>query len=159
MYEVTKRLKEISIAHRLPRHEGQCRFLHGHNYTPVITVQATLLDSQGMVVDFHLFSKFQEEMLDFYDHAVVLWTNDPLGGLLEDAQFDDSMGLRRLRRVEFTPTVEHLATKWLQEAHYFFNREVAGFRERGVCVKRMEVFETVDSCAVATAYVSTSRSN
>ena len=49
---ITKILKHLPMSHRLPGHEGGCRFLHGHNYIVEVSVRSDVLDSMGMVMDF-----------------------------------------------------------------------------------------------------------
>jgi 6-pyruvoyltetrahydropterin/6-carboxytetrahydropterin synthase len=49
---IVRRRFRFEAAHRLPRHPGQCRELHGHSYELVVGVEGPLDAHSGMVVDF-----------------------------------------------------------------------------------------------------------
>ena len=70
MLSVTKRF-EISYSHRLPKHKGKCKQLHGHNamVEVEISVKDEELNTCGMVVDFgDLKWRVNEDILDRLDH-------------------------------------------------------------------------------------------
>jgi 6-pyruvoyl tetrahydropterin synthase/QueD family protein len=78
---------KTATAHRLLKHEGKCKNLHGHTYEITITLSPKLshcpLDGQGMVIDFGEVKKTFGAWLDQHlDHAVVLWEEDPLAEVL-----------------------------------------------------------------------------
>jgi 6-pyruvoyl tetrahydropterin synthase/QueD family protein len=85
-YEISLSFK-TSTAHRLFKHEGKCKNLHGHTYEITITLSPKLaycfLDKQGMVIDFGEVKETFGLWLDQHlDHAVVLWDEDPLAEAL-----------------------------------------------------------------------------
>ena len=51
MFKVSRQI-EFCYGHRLLDYEGKCRHLHGHNGKVLITIEASGLDEQGMVLDF-----------------------------------------------------------------------------------------------------------
>jgi 6-pyruvoyltetrahydropterin/6-carboxytetrahydropterin synthase len=69
---------EVPMGHRLPQHQGKCRFPHGHNYLFEITVKGPVAESNGMIVDFSDVKKKVKEYLDRFDHAFLLDERDPL---------------------------------------------------------------------------------
>ena len=67
-----RRRFRFEAAHRLPRHEGKCRELHGHSYEIVISVERPVDESSGMVIDFSDLKKIvRREVLDKLDHRCV----------------------------------------------------------------------------------------
>ena len=66
--------REISYAHRLLDHPGQCRFLHGHNGLVKVSVFGELDAKTGMLIDFGTL----KEIIDELDHRTILQKGDPL---------------------------------------------------------------------------------
>jgi 6-pyruvoyltetrahydropterin/6-carboxytetrahydropterin synthase len=67
-----KRVFEFEAAHRLPRHPGKCRTLHGHSYRLVVTVERPVDADSGMAVDFaDLKQVVRKEVVDPLDHTFV----------------------------------------------------------------------------------------
>jgi len=130
--------------HRLLGHEGRCAYLHGHNYRVDVEVEpaagGTEVDDVGRVVDFALIKRRLLGWLDDnWDHAFILWE-------------EDATALAAVRRAEPTkyfllpwnPTAENMA-RYLLEA-------VAPhvLDDLGVVACRVAVWETDESCAIAT---------
>ena len=131
--------------HRLYKHESKCAFFHGHNYRVDIEVVGqgggTEVDAVGRVVD---FSQSKQRMLGWldahWDHAFIVFEQD------ENA-------LAAVRMVEPTkyfvlpwnPTAENMARYLLEVV----GPEVLG--DLGVVAREVRVWETEESCAVATS--------
>jgi 6-pyruvoyltetrahydropterin/6-carboxytetrahydropterin synthase len=59
----------FAAAHRLPRYEGPCFRLHGHNYKFFVTVEGDVDPGTGMIADFgHIKSVVDEVVLARVDH-------------------------------------------------------------------------------------------
>jgi 6-pyruvoyltetrahydropterin/6-carboxytetrahydropterin synthase len=59
----------FAAAHRLPRYEGPCFRLHGHNYKFFVTVEGDVDPATGMIADFGVIkSVVGEEVLARVDH-------------------------------------------------------------------------------------------
>lgn len=62
-------------SHMLDGHDGKCQNLHGHTYSPEITVAGSLIESgakAGMVMDFSdLKSIVKQSVIDPFDHAFI----------------------------------------------------------------------------------------
>lgn len=71
MYFVTKSF-HIPIAHRLSKHCGNCKNLHGHNFKLEVTVKTKDLNSNDMVIDFSDLKKIVNEIIDSWDHGLFL---------------------------------------------------------------------------------------
>lgn len=67
MYEVTI-IKSFSAAHVLAEIGGKCEELHGHNFKVEATVAASDLSSTGLLIDFRVFKKWLDEILEDIDH-------------------------------------------------------------------------------------------
>jgi len=116
---IITRTIEFAMGHRLQRHEGLCRHIHGHNYKVDVEVYANQLDAQGMVIDFHDLKVEMEAVFKKYDHAFVVEADDPFGDiprLLGEARgYDQSIGMDRLIKIGMPPTAECLAKHWMGE--------------------------------------------
>jgi len=108
MHFAVKNLGEISCAHRLHLHKGECQYIHGHNYKVEIVATALVPDHQGFVCDFAELKKMGE-VLKEYDHRLLLYVHDPLTRKLLPIIKD------HIKIVAFLPTVENLAEHWLKE--------------------------------------------
>ncbi len=81
----------FAAAHRLPRYEGPCFRLHGHNYRFFIGLEGDVDPSTGMITDFGVVKQVvQEHVLSRTDH-------------------------RDLNDVLENPTAENIA-RWIWEA-------------------------------------------
>jgi 6-pyruvoyltetrahydropterin/6-carboxytetrahydropterin synthase len=59
----------FAAAHRLPRYEGPCFRLHGHNYKFFVTVEGDVDAGTGMITDFGRLKEIVgEEILARVDH-------------------------------------------------------------------------------------------
>ena len=70
--------KEITFdsAHRLLYHGGKCHNLHGHTYKLKITVFGDVDLKTGMVVDFSIIKKGLLQIVDMFDHRVIVNCKD-----------------------------------------------------------------------------------
>ena len=129
--------------HRLFGHEGRCAFLHGHNYTVDVEVEAeeggVTVDEVGRVVDFSLIKKRMLGWLDeHWDHAFLVFERD-------------APALAAVRAAEPTkyfvmpwnPTAENMARYLLEVVA---PHVLAGL---GVVARRVSVWETDEACATA----------
>jgi 6-pyruvoyltetrahydropterin/6-carboxytetrahydropterin synthase len=83
MFTVTRELN-FCYGHRLLRHEGKCRHLHGHNGKAVITISAPTVDELGMVMDFSRLKRVVGDWIDeTLDHKMLLQRDDPVLPLLQ----------------------------------------------------------------------------
>ncbi len=62
----------FAAAHRLPRYEGPCFRMHGHNYTFLVAVEGDVDPATGMVADFGVVKgAVQEHVLARCDHRTL----------------------------------------------------------------------------------------
>ena len=67
MFEIEIR-RTFAAAHQLKGYDGDCRNLHGHNYSVVVTVHASELNNVGIALDFKKLKKCLDEVIEVYDH-------------------------------------------------------------------------------------------
>jgi 6-pyruvoyltetrahydropterin/6-carboxytetrahydropterin synthase len=59
----------FAAAHRLPRYDGPCSRVHGHNYRFFVTVEGEVDPRSGMIADFgDVKAAVQEQVLARVDH-------------------------------------------------------------------------------------------
>ncbi len=62
----------FAAAHRLPRYEGPCFRMHGHNYTFTVALEGEVDPATGMVADFGVVKgAVQEQVLARCDHRTL----------------------------------------------------------------------------------------
>lgn len=144
---------EVSFcaAHRLQKHRGLCRFLHGHNYKIYLTFQRNArlktLDEDGMVVDFGTAKAVFQNWIDkHWDHSLIFVEGDGLGKAMIDWYADKFPVHTRYYIMQTEPTAENMA-------HHLL-KTVAGdlgySDEEPVALIRVDVKET-DGCLATAA--------
>lgn len=102
----TRRL-EFDAGHRVWKHGGKCRALHGHRYVVEVELEAPL-DDMEMVLDFGLVKQALGAWIDHYwDHGLILDQDDPLLPVLQELEEE-----QKLYVMEGQPTAENMAA-WL----------------------------------------------
>lgn len=139
---------ELDMGHTVTLHESKCRHLHGHRFLVRATADGEIQvagSSTGMVID---FSKLKSVMMDVidkpYDHAFVVWAEDPRASLLEQAHEMWHNDFNKFHVLPFVPTAENLAKHW-------FHLLELELLHHGIRLEKLEVYETPTSCAT---YVS-----
>jgi 6-pyruvoyltetrahydropterin/6-carboxytetrahydropterin synthase len=129
MFTITKEIY-FCYGHRLMKHPGKCRHLHGHSVKAAITVAAQELNGQGMVCDFADISDVASAYIDAeLDHNLLLHRNDPLIPALEEAG-------ERFSVLDEHPTAEFLAKMIFSHV-----------KSLGINVQSVVLWETASACA------------
>lgn len=131
-YEVTLKFN-VEAGHRLQKHKGKCRNVHGHHYVFEVTVGAETLTDEGFVIDFGDLKSALKELEDKIDHAFLYEKGDPVG------QFIKEQGLKVVE-LDFAPTAENLA----KYVHDFLKGVLSN---RSLKVIRVVCYETPTSSA------------
>ena len=63
--------KEFSSAHILNGHPGDCKRMHGHNWTVEAKVEGNKINTIGMVIDFKDIKKSLSEIISKLDHRFL----------------------------------------------------------------------------------------
>lgn len=91
MLTVTKAV-EFDAAHRLQRHAGRCRRVHGHRFRATATLTGPL-DAEGMIVDLHYMKDLMvAHICDVLDHRLILEYTDPLVAAMQGPGVDTFIG-------------------------------------------------------------------
>lgn len=107
--QITRRL-EFDAGHRIPRHQSQCRHLHGHRYALEITLGGEIIcdelnSSDGMVMDFGEVKEIaKKHLVDKWDHAFLVSATDRVV-----VDFLATLPGHRTVVLDAVPTVENLA--------------------------------------------------
>ena len=103
---ITKEFK-FEMAHALYGYDGLCANIHGHSYKLWVTVRGEVKNKNGytkdgMLMDFtDLKSIIKPEIVDKYDHSLVLNANSPHADL-------DLSAFNKVYYLDYQPTSENL---------------------------------------------------
>ena len=75
-YRVCKTI-DIESGHMLSKHQGKCKFPHGHTRKVEFVLEAEHLDRNEMVCDFLMVKELIGDYLEALDHAICVNTADP----------------------------------------------------------------------------------
>ena len=106
MIRITKEFK-FEMAHALFGYDGLCKNIHGHSYKLWVTVKGEVRDENshvkdGMVIDFaELKEIVKPEIIDKYDHSLVLNANSPHASI-------DLSAFEKVFYLPYQPTSENL---------------------------------------------------
>ena len=135
MYQLTCE-HSMDAAHFLADHKGKCRNIHGHRWRVLITIKGDQLKEsgcdRGMIVDFAQLKDDVRELVNFYDHSLIVEKNSLKK---ETLKLLISEGFC-VHQVCFRPTAEKFA-------EYFYHE----IEKKGYCVKEAMVYETPNNCA------------
>ncbi len=67
----------MSVAFRQWRAESHCRFIHGYALGFKFVFSATQLDENGWVIDFGALKSLKKQLVDFFDHKLIVAADDP----------------------------------------------------------------------------------
>jgi 6-pyruvoyltetrahydropterin/6-carboxytetrahydropterin synthase len=145
-YRIAKTLT-FESGHLLSKHRGRCRFPHGHSRTVEVVLTADQLDANDMVCDFKAVKLALQALLDSWDHALCLNTDDP-----NFAFFKQRYGERLVAFVSNDPTSEVMARVIFRELSRSLSAIAADPAAEhpippGVRLERVRVTETATSWA------------
>jgi 6-pyruvoyltetrahydropterin/6-carboxytetrahydropterin synthase len=139
---------EIDMGHAVTNHNSKCKHLHGHRYTIRATVDDKLIaegSAEGMVIDFSDLKKCMMDVLDDpFDHAFVIWEEDPRASMLQKAHDLWHNDYNKFHILPFVPTAENLARYWFALMKHELEADY------DIKLYQLEVWETPTSCAVYT---------
>ena len=77
MFKLQKKFM-YPIGHRLSKHDGLCKGTHGHEFVIIISIKSRILNRNNMVIDFSIFKKMVKNILEKFDHGLMINKNDNL---------------------------------------------------------------------------------
>ena len=147
MLTITRKL-EFDAGHRIPDHNSQCRNLHGHRYTLLITLTGDIAQEagasdNGMIMDFSDVKALAKlHLVDVWDHAFIVYRHDAVV-----RAFLDSLPAHKTVVVDAVPTVENLA----QIAFAILQPAYQDRYGRALSLARVTLYETPNCWAEVTA--------
>lgn len=150
-------------AHRLCRYGGKCAHIHGHSYRWEVTVALTndyISALNQISVDFsELKDAMRAVIYKRFDHALVLWKEDPLYGSPADAEmkFATDGADQKIVWLKRNPTAEVFAEDAAFHLQAYFDKrrclDTKGessasddeIQSTWVSILRVRVWETADS--------------
>lgn len=111
----TRRL-QFCAGHRVFKHEGKCKNVHGHNYVAFFHAESPAQvdgrDKIGRVIDFGVLKERIGEWIESrWDHGMLLWSEDPIVTIWTDAQLVS----HKLFVLPNNPTAENMAEYLLHD--------------------------------------------
>ena len=73
---IIRKIFRVPVGHRLSKHRGLCKNLHGHNFKIEVQLKSNLLDDNDMVMDFKDIKEIVNSVLDDFDHCTILNSSD-----------------------------------------------------------------------------------
>jgi 6-pyruvoyltetrahydropterin/6-carboxytetrahydropterin synthase len=143
MMTITRKL-EFDAGHRIPDHNSQCRNLHGHRYTLLVTLEGEVNQQEGksdtgMIMDFsEVKALAQKHVVDVWDHAFLVYEKDYVV-----KQFLETLPGHKTVELPCVPTVENLA-----KVVFDILKDVYADRyHKGLSLKKVVLYETPNSWA------------
>ncbi|URZ02924.1 6-carboxytetrahydropterin synthase QueD [Clostridium felsineum] len=107
---IVKIENSFDSAHFLSNYHGKCANIHGHRWKIEVEIQAKTLIND-MVEDFTILKKKIKEVIDFYDHALIIEKNT-LRKLTYTCLLEDGF---RIIELPFRPTAENFSKFFFDE--------------------------------------------
>lgn len=142
MYSVTK-IFQVPMGHRLSKHKGKCKNIHGHNLKIEVTISSKKLDDNNMVMDFSDLKKVVSAIIESWDHGLFLNCEDVI---LKKAHIQDGLDTDPMRVHTFDgdPTAEVLCTFLYTQINNFI---IGLDSKNGLQVDQISIWEAEDSKA------------
>lgn len=137
MFRIKKSFK-IPIGHRLMKHNGLCKNIHGHNIKIDVQLSCHGLDNNDMVMDFGILSNLVGYMITALDHATLLNSEDT-----ESIKYVKSCGFEEKKLFVFPsdPTAEYLA-------YWIYDQLKAKIPNQYINLDYVAVWESDDAVAI-----------
>lgn len=86
-----RKIFKLPVGHRLSKHAGLCKNIHGHNIRVEVQISSVELNKDDMVIDFHDVKTIVSAILERFDHAVLINNSDK-----EFRKFAQQFGVRTI---------------------------------------------------------------
>lgn len=75
MYRIEKKFS-FAGGHRLSKHKGLCKNIHGHNYIVYVGIKSEKLNANDMIMDFSDLKAIAGSYFETYDHCLIVNQKD-----------------------------------------------------------------------------------
>src|SRR5260363_210792 len=134
MLTITRQLA-FDAGHRIPDHQSRCRNLHGHRYVLEITLQGSVIKTQGapdcgMVMDFaEVKTLAMRHLVEAWDHAFLVYQDDArVRAFLETMPEHKTVIINRIPTAENLAAIAFERLAGVYDAHYGVNLRLAKVR-------------------------------
>src|SRR5260364_236159 len=124
MLTITRQLA-FDAGHRIPDHQSRCRNLHGHRYVLEITLQGSVIKTQGapdcgMVMDFaEVKTLAMRHLVEAWDHAFLVYQDDArVRAFLETMPEHKTVIINRIPTAENLAAIAFERLAGVYDAHY-----------------------------------------
>lgn len=140
IFTVAKQFR-FSYGHRLTKHAGDCKFIHGHNGLLEVRVKGTVQEETGMVIDFSDLKAMVQPIVDLLDHSMIINAKEDVELLefLQKAEWEHFT-------MQCEPTAEKLVT-WIAQ---MLRQDILKSGYGNIKEVTVKLFETDDSWAELT---------
>lgn len=137
MFRIRKSFK-VPVGHRLMKHNGLCKNIHGHNIKIDIQLSCHGLDNNDMVMDFGIISNLVGYIISGLDHATLLNKEDE-----ESIKYVKTCGYEDKKLFVFPsdPTAEYLA-------YWIYDQLKARIPNKYINLDYVAVWESDDAVAI-----------
>lgn len=103
--------------------------IHGHSYKVEILLRSQYLDHGQMVYDFGLVKHTMKQLIDSFDHAITLWSED-------DPRYLEDMKKHSQRWVQLpvSPSAEQFARVFSLQLSRYFKRVKWSMTKKRLCL-------------------------
>ena len=128
------------MGHRLPKHEGLCKNIHGHSYRMIVEISGEI-NKKGMIIDFYDLGNIINPIIEKYDHAFMCWENDKI--------VKDFLTENKMKRVfvDFHSTVENICNDFTN----IISSKLKKLKTNNIKELTVKIFESPNSFAEASA--------
>lgn len=140
MYKIKTEL-DLAVSHRLSKHKGGCKNIHGHNLKVIVCVKSPVLDENDMVIDFKDLKNGLKYVHDFFDHSLLL--NEKDEQLKRNIAAYQGMEEAKIHIFPNDPTAEKLA-----EGIYFSLSQYLFETNQNITVDYVEIYENEKNSAI-----------
>lgn len=146
--KVAKRFR-WEAAHRLPWHEAECKYVHGHSYRMMVELEGEPTEEtpggNNMLIDFKHVKSMVMPVVDAMDHATLISETDQ--ELIEAMEMLES----KTYILPFDSTAENMATHILDTIR---NEGKSILQKHGIKKVKVQVWETETCYAEASGKLS-----
>ena len=100
----------VATGHRLSKHKGLCKNIHGHNLKVEVYVAANKLNEGDMVIDFSHLKEAVKIVLESFDHCLLLNSED-----FETVRFAVEQNMKHIEVPGSDPTAETISKFLFEE--------------------------------------------
>lgn len=146
MLTITRKI-EFDAGHRIPDHNSQCRNLHGHRYTLLITLVGEVVrqdgvSDNGMIMDFSDIKELaNQHLVSKWDHAFLAYEKD-----FPVIEFLKTLPGHKTVTTDRVPTVENLAQIAFDTLKEVYHNRYG----RALALHRVTLYETPNCWAEIT---------